>query len=179
MTVIYSDPSANFVLARSPNYKKFDIIAALPTTESAMQVLIVECRLNHNLKLTFIFMKFQHSCQTFQGDIITYNDETRTKLSRKFYYVAIKRNVFFEIKYSLAIVDSTNRKNTIRRGQQYHLAGKSKNIILSSGATNRFEVRSPNDVSNLGLIFGMSEEQARNSILGLGRKLLLSAGKSI
>lgn len=99
----------------------------------------------------------------------------RMKVSRKSYYVAIRRNVFFELKYSPAISDSSHRRDLIRKGQMYHLSGKSKGIIITSGAQNKFEIRSPNDVSNLGLIFGLSEEQARNSILGMSRKLLLSA----
>lgn len=146
-----------------------------PRQKLLCRYLILDLPAIHNLTFSLPFW-IQHSCQTFQGDLITYTEDSKTKLSRKFYYVAVKRNVFFELKYSPAIVNSNERKNTIRRGQQYHLVGKSKNIILSSGATDKFQVRSPNDVSNLGLIFGMSEEQARNSIFGLARKLLLSAG---
>lgn len=89
--------------------------------------------------------------------------------------MAVKRNMFFELKYSPAITDSSHRRELIRKGQMYHLGGKSKGIIISSGAQDKIEIRGPNDVANLGLIFGLSEEQSRNAIFGLGRKLMLSA----
>lgn len=90
--------------------------------------------------------------------------------------MAVSRNVFFEIKYSSTISDSNERRATISKAQQYHMVGKSKHIMLTSGAENKFQIRSPYDVSNLGLIFGLSEEQSKNSVLALGRKLLQSAG---
>lgn len=54
-----------------------------------------------------------------------------------------------EICYSPAITDSTKRKNTISTSHLYHSFGKSKNIIVSSGATDYFQIRSPYDVINL------------------------------
>jgi len=154
LTVVYSDPSVGHVLSRSQNAKKFHLIAALPTTENALQ----------------------HACQIFQGDIICYNSETiKIRFSRKFYYLAIRRNMFFELKYSPAIIDSNQRRATITRAQQYHMIGKSKGIIISSEATDRFHVRSPYCISSLGLIFGLSEEQAKCAISKMGRKVLIAA----
>lgn len=154
LTIIYSDPSVSHAMGRSQNYKKYHLIAALPTSESALQ----------------------HSCQTFQGDIITYNAATiKIRLSRKFYYLAVRRNMFFEIKYTPAIVDASERRAIISRAQQYHMIGKSKGIIISSEAKNKFHVRSPFDISSLGLIFGLSEEQAKCSISTMGRKVILAA----
>lgn len=154
LTIIYSDPSISHVIGRSQNFKKYQIIAALPISESALQ----------------------HACQTFQGDIITYDADTiRVRLSRKFYYLAIRRNMFFEIKYSPCIVDSNDRRATITRAQQYHMIGKSKAIIISSAATDSFHIRSPYDIASLGLIFGLSEEEAKCAISTMGRKLLVAA----
>lgn len=154
LTLIYSDVSISHVTGRSLNFKKYHVVAALPTTEAALQ----------------------HACQTFQGDIIAYNSDTiRTRLHRKFYYLAIRRNMFFEIKYSPCIVDSNERRATITRAQQYHMVGKSKGIIISSEAKDSFQIRSPYDISSLGLIFGLSEEQAKCAISTMGRKVLISA----
>lgn len=154
ITIIYSDPSVSHVLARSQNFKKYHIVAALPTTEAALQ----------------------HACQTFQGDIITYNSNTiRIRINRKFYYVAIRRNMFFELKYSPAITDSNERRATITRAQQYHMSGKSKGIVISSEAKDRFHIRSPFDISSLGLIFGLSEEQAKCAISTMSKKVLIAA----
>lgn len=154
LTIIYSDPSISHVIGRSQNIKKFHILAALPTTEAALQ----------------------HACQTFQGDIITYNADTvKIRFNRKFYYLAVRRNMFFELKYSPAIVNSNDRRATITRAQQYHMIGKSKGIVISSEATDRFHVRSPYDISSLGVIFGLSEEQAKCAISTMGRKVLVAA----
>lgn len=154
LTIIYSDPSVSHVMGRSQNAKKFHILAALPTTEDALQ----------------------HACQTIQADIITYNSQSiKIRLSRKFYYLAIRRNMFFELKYSPVILDSNERRKTISRGQQYHMVGKSKAIIISSEARDRFQVRSPYDISGLGLIFGLSEEQAKCAISTTGRKVLVAS----
>jgi ribonuclease P/MRP protein subunit RPP1 len=154
LTIVYSDPSVSHVTGRSLNFKKYHIIAALPTTAAA----------------------FQHACQTFQGDIITYNMNTmRIRFNRKFYYLAIRRNMFFELKYTPAIIDSNDRRATIQRAQYYYQIGKSKAIIISSEAKNRFQTRSPYDISSLGLIFGLSEEQAKCAISTMGRKVLVAA----
>lgn len=154
LTVVYSDPSATHTLARSANAKKFHIIAALPTTEAALQ----------------------HACQSFQGDIITYNlDTVKVRLNRKFYYMAVRRNMFFEIKYVPCIVDSSSRRATITRAQQYHMIGKSKGIIISSEATDRYHIRNPISIACLGLIFAISEEQAKSAISTMSRKVLVAA----
>jgi len=154
LTVEYSDPSVSHLCNRSQNFKKYHLIAALPTTETALQ----------------------HSCQLFLGDIITYNADTvKIRLSRKFYYLAIRRNMFFELKYSPAIIDSSERRATISRAQQYHMIGKSRGIILTSEAKDPFHIRNPYDVACLGYIFGLSEEQGRSAVSTLGRKVLLAA----
>lgn len=54
-----------------------------------------------------------------------------------------------EICYSAAILDSTKRKNTICAAHLYHSFGKSKNIIVSSGAEDYYEIRGPYDIINL------------------------------
>lgn len=154
LTVIYSDPSVSHVLSRSQNIKKYHLVAALPTSDAALQ----------------------HACQTFTGDIISYNADTiRIRLNRKFYYLAIRRNMFFELKYSPTIIDSSIRRATITRAHQYHMSGKSKAIIISSEATDRFHIRNPCGISSLGLIFGLSEEQSKCAISNMGRKVLVAA----
>lgn len=154
LTVVYSDPSATHTLARSTNAKKFHIIAALPTSEAALQ----------------------HACQNFQGDIITYNLETiKIRLNRKFYYMAVRRNMFFELKYVPCCIDSSSRRATISRAQQYHMIGKSKGIIISSEAKDRFHIRNPISIACLGLILAITEEQAKSAISTMSRKVLVAA----
>lgn len=154
LTIIYAEASVTLVTNRSANLRGYNLISVIPTTEDA----------------------FQHACQTMHCDVISYNSDTiRGKMSRKYYFLAISRNIMFEIKYAPAIVDSSERKNIINRAHRYHSYGKSKNVIITSEARNRFQVRGPYDIANLGLIFGLSEEQSKNAILAMPRKILIAA----
>ena len=70
-------------------------------------------------------------------------------MNRKHYNVAVRRGLYFEIRYSPIISDSVERKKIISQAHIYHSIGKSKNIIITSGAMNKFQVRGPYDISNL------------------------------
>ncbi|KAL1398133.1 hypothetical protein pipiens_009213 [Culex pipiens pipiens] len=154
ITIVYSDASVTLVTSRSANLRGYNLVAVIPTTPDA----------------------FNHACQTMPCDIISYNADTvRGKMSRKYYFLAVSRNIMLEIKYAPAIVNSSERKEIINRAHKYHSYGKSKNVVISSGAQNRFQVRGPYDIANLGLIFGLSEEQSKNAILALPRKVLIAA----
>lgn len=65
------------------------------------------------------------------------------------YQIALKRGQFFEIKYSPFINCSNLRKDIIKVTHNYHSKGKSKNLIISSGALDYFDLRGPYDVANL------------------------------
>lgn len=136
------------------NLQKFHIIAGQPKNDAA----------------------WTHCCSTFAGDIISFSPEDpKIFINRKTYQVAVNRGLFFEIKYSEAIRNSSHRKDMIKVTHNYHSRGKSKAVVMSSGAENIFELRGPYDVANLGLIFGLSEEQGKNAIGSNCRKLLLNA----
>ncbi|XP_058447661.1 ribonuclease P protein subunit p30 [Malaya genurostris] len=154
LTIIYADNSVTLIMNRSANLRRYHLLSVVPTTDDA----------------------FQHACQTVNCDIISYNNDTvRGKMSRKYYFLAVSRNIMFEIKYGPAIINSNHRKDIINRAHRYHSYGKSKNVIITSEARNRFHVRGPYDIANLGLIFGLSEEQSKNAILGAPRKILIAA----
>uniref|UniRef100_A0A182PVH7 Uncharacterized protein n=1 Tax=Anopheles epiroticus TaxID=199890 RepID=A0A182PVH7_9DIPT len=154
LTVIFSETSVSLALNRSNNIRHYNLIAALPTNENS----------------------YQYACQTMVCDIVTYNTETiDLRMNRKYHFLAVDRNVAFELKYSPAIVSSVERKATITRAHRYHSFGKSRNVIISSAATSPYELRSPYDIANLGLIFGLSEEQSKESIRGIPNRILLSA----
>lgn len=117
-----------------------------------------------------------YACQSLNCDLISYNSDTiRVKIARKHYFEACSRYIYFELKYSPCIVDSNDRKSTIFKAHKYHALGKSKNIILSSGAKERFELRSPYDVSHLGWLFKLSEEQSKDAVCGKSRRVLIRA----
>lgn len=65
------------------------------------------------------------------------------------YNQLVERGYHFELLYSPAIIDSTNRKNLIHAAHLFHSFGKSKNIIISSGANNLAYIRNPYDIVDL------------------------------
>ncbi|XP_040165459.1 ribonuclease P protein subunit p30 [Anopheles arabiensis] len=154
LTVVFGDATVSLLLNRSNNIRCYNLIAALPISDTS----------------------YQYACQTMTCDIITYNQASiHLRTTRNFYYLAVDRNIAFEIKYSPAIVTPADRKQTITRAHRYHMTGKSRNVIISSGATNPFQLRSPYDIANLGLIFGLTEEKSKEAIRGVPNRTLLSA----
>lgn len=94
----------------------------------------------------------QHCCSTFIGDIIAMNldDSARPVIvNHKYYQLAVRRGMCFEIRYSPMIVDSNQRKEILTISHTYASQRRSKNIIICSGALNKFQVRGPYDVANL------------------------------
>lgn len=155
VTIELSDQSSSYKLALSENIKKYDIIAVIPKTLQA----------------------FQFVCNTLDFDIIAFEPETRIpyKISRKLYRLAIEKGMFFELMYAPAIKDSTSRKNIISTAHIYHAVGKSKNIIVTSGAENDFHIRDVHDVINLGFIFGLNSNHSLEVIRNNARRLILKA----
>ncbi|TDG44502.1 hypothetical protein AWZ03_009080 [Drosophila navojoa] len=155
ITILYVDANVSHAMSVSLNLRKFNLIAGQPKTESALT----------------------HCCTSFNGDIITFDPTAGSRLlvQRKPYLIAVRRGMFFELKYAPAIADSNNRKDMIKVAQNYCTKGKSKNIIFSSGALHEFQLRGPYDVANLSYIFGLSENQGKNTIDRFCRQLFLRA----
>ncbi|XP_017046104.1 ribonuclease P protein subunit p30 [Drosophila ficusphila] len=155
ITILYVDVNVAHAMSVSLNLRKFNLVAGQPKTDAALT----------------------HCCTAFNGDLITFNPVAGSRLmvNRKAYQVAVRRGMFFEIKYAPAIVDSNNRKDMIKIAQNYCTKGKSKNIIFSSGAAHEFQLRGPYDVANLAYIFGLSEDQGKNAVDRHCRQLFLKA----
>lgn len=94
---------------------------------------------------------FQFTCSSIDADIISYDPENKPnfRFNRKLYNQLVEKGFYFELLYSPAIQDSSQRKNVIAMSHLYHSYGKSRNVIVSSGATNSFLLRSPYDIVNL------------------------------
>lgn len=84
-------------------------------------------------------------------DIISYNPQEKCTwvLSRKLYNQLVSQDVYFELAYVPAVLSHTARKNLISLSHAYHAVGKSKNIIVSSGAFSPHHFRAPYDVMTL------------------------------
>ncbi|CAK1545922.1 unnamed protein product [Leptosia nina] len=155
ITIDFSDSNVAIKMNKSENLKKYDIVAVVPKT----------------------LQSFQYACGTMDVDIISFEPESRLpfKVSRKLYRQAVERGLFFELMYSPAIRDATARKNIISTAHNYHAVGKSKNIIITSSAQNSMEVRSVQDVINLGFIFGLSSNESLETIRSNTCKLIQKA----
>ncbi|KAM4597594.1 ribonuclease P protein subunit p30 isoform 2-T2 [Polymixia lowei] len=88
---------------------------------------------------------------------------------------AIERGLAFEISYSAAIRDSTMRRYTLANSACLMERCKGKNVIVSSGTDQPLELRGPYDISNLGLLFGLSEGDSKAAVSSTCRSVLLHA----
>lgn len=114
----------------SLNIKKYNLICGVPTTDSSMQ----------------------YACSTFPGDLIgmVYDDTTKVfMIGHRHYLMAARRGIYFEIQYAPAIRNSNHRKDIIVVAQNVVSHRKAKSILITGGALNPFQVRSPYDVANL------------------------------
>ncbi|RZC36892.1 ribonuclease P protein subunit p30, partial [Asbolus verrucosus] len=129
LTIVFPNQEIIHKIIKSPNYKKYHIVAVQPTTMPAT-----------------LFV-----CSNFDGDIFCFNPENKNylKRNRKIYKQLIDRGYHLEIPYSPAIEDSTKRKNIIHTAHLYHTFVRSRNIIISSSATSPALIRGPYDIINL------------------------------
>ncbi|KAK0096675.1 hypothetical protein PV326_004754 [Microctonus aethiopoides] len=138
LTFIYTDPAKTYSMAQSNTLNKFDIYSVMPRGQVA----------------------FQFACAQLNADIITVNgSSTGLKFSRKLYSQAVERGLHFEIQYADLISPAT-RKTAIHYSHLFHIFGKSKNVIISSGAST---------------ILGLSEDKAKRSIHGQCHHLILKS----
>ncbi|KAK3908992.1 Ribonuclease P protein subunit p30 [Frankliniella fusca] len=164
VTVCFSTSDVAHKMVSSENFKKYDIVAVIPTSKAALQ----------------------HTCNALDVDIISVDisNKMSVRWNRKLYNMAVDKGMWFELPYALAVLDSSARRNLIEAGHLYHAFGKSKNILLSSGAENPMQIRGPYDVINMSLLLGLSEEQAKSALTNAGKSVLLRAesrrrGKSV
>uniref|UniRef100_A0A8V0ZEH2 Ribonuclease P protein subunit p30 n=1 Tax=Gallus gallus TaxID=9031 RepID=A0A8V0ZEH2_CHICK len=145
LTLVVSDPShCNLLRSTSTNIRLYDIIAVFPKTEKLFHI----------------------ACTTLDVDLVCIN--VTEKLP--FYFrrppvnMAIDRGIYFELLYTPAIKDSTMRRYTISNAISLMQICKGKNIVISSAAERPLELRGPYDVANLGLLFGLSEGEAKAAV---------------
>ncbi|XP_060847748.1 ribonuclease P protein subunit p30-like isoform X2 [Rhopalosiphum padi] len=140
---------------------------------------------SQNFKLYNIFAVEPLNDQVFQDiltsssiDIITCN--IKTSVTPKQYTIAIEKNIYFEVSYAPMLVNYVARQDTLSLAHLLHIKGKSKNVIVSSGAVNKLDIRNPHDVMNLGILLGLSKKQSKESITrGCYSIILQSYGKKI
>ncbi|XP_076616729.1 ribonuclease P protein subunit p30 isoform X3 [Chaetodon auriga] len=153
LTVVMSD-SSHF-RPNAAEYRRFDLLAVLPTTEKL----------------------FHAACMTYDVDIICISVTEKLPFFFKRAPVsgAVDRGLVFEVSYSAAIRDSTMRRYTIANAVSLVDTCKGKNMILSSAAEKPLELRGPYDITNLGLLFGLSDGDAKEAVSSTCRSVVLHA----
>uniref|UniRef100_A0A665VD32 Ribonuclease P protein subunit p30 n=1 Tax=Echeneis naucrates TaxID=173247 RepID=A0A665VD32_ECHNA len=153
LTVVMSD-SSHF-RPNATEYRSFDLLAVQPTTEKL----------------------FHAACMLYDVDIICISVSEKLPFFFKRAPVngAADRGVVFEVSYSAAIRDSTLRRYTIANAINLMESCKGRNVILSSAAEKALELRGPYDVTNLGLLFGLSDGDAKEAVCSTCRSVLLHA----
>ncbi|XP_031623918.1 ribonuclease P protein subunit p30 [Contarinia nasturtii] len=156
LSIVFTQNVVMHDMNLSTNIKKYNLICGIPINETAMH----------------------YACSTFPGDMIGMLHDEATKvflIGHKYYQMAARRGIYFEVPYAPAIRNSNHRKDVIVIAQNIVSHRKPKSIVITGGALNPFQVRSPYDVANLGLIFGLSEEQSKSAISNICRTILLKA----
>ncbi|NXS46088.1 RPP30 protein, partial [Balaeniceps rex] len=147
LTLVVSDPShCNLLRSTSANIRLYDIIAVFPKTEKLFHI----------------------ACTTLDVDLVCIN--VTEKLP--FYFrrppvnMAIDRGIYFELLYTPAIKDSTMRRYTISNAISLMqiCKGKVSSQSESKLTDSPLELRGPYDVANLGLLFGLSESEAKAAV---------------
>ncbi|KAL6095385.1 rpp30 [Pungitius sinensis] len=153
LTVVMSD-SSHF-RPNAAEYRGFDLLAVQPTTEKL----------------------FHAACMLYEVDIICVSVTEKLPFFFKRAPVngAVGRGVVFEVSYSAAIRDSTRRRYTIANAVSLVESCRGKNVILSSAAEKPLEIRGPYDITNLGLLFGLSDADAKDAVSSTCRSVVLHA----
>ncbi|KAF8102397.1 hypothetical protein N665_0198s0101 [Sinapis alba] len=134
----------------NPVLKSYDIVAVRPMNQYA----------------------FDQACTKAEVDIISIDfSNLLFRLMHPSVKAAVKRGVYFEIKYSHLLSDAEKRRQVISNAKLLVDWTKGKNLIISSGAPSEHkgppsvtELRGPNDVINLMSLLGLSSERARAAI---------------
>ncbi|KAG2299732.1 hypothetical protein Bca4012_011416 [Brassica carinata] len=134
----------------NPVLKSYDIVAVRPVNQYA----------------------FDQACTRAEVDVISIDfSNLQFRLMHPSVKAAVKRGVYFEIKYSHLLSDAEKRRQVISNAKLLVDWTKGKNLIISSGAPSEHkvppsvtELRGPNDVINLMSLLGLSSERARAAI---------------
>jgi len=132
----------------TPNILSYDILAVEPMDEKLLHKVCTESE--HVDLVTFNFLA---------------GNAPRFKIQPGVIKVAQERGIHFEISIGPGLRSLTDAKQSlISYARKIVTATKGKNVILSVGALRSGEVRGPYDLMNLGVLFGMSQSQAKDAV---------------
>ena len=156
LTIAFKDNNFIPIFNNSQAAKSYDIIALCPANAHALQALLKS---------------------SMTADIVSFVPENAADVrwTRKLYSDCVARHMFFELCYAPCVRDATARRRTISQAHNYHSAGKSRNVVICSGAERVAELRGPHDAANLGFIFGLNEQQGKLAVGSMGLEVVRAA----
>ncbi|KAF0748100.1 ribonuclease P protein subunit p30-like isoform X1 [Aphis craccivora] len=125
LTVQISNIGQLHRIFNSQNFKLYNILAVEPLNDQVFQDILTSSSI----------------------DIITCN--FKTSITPKQYTIAIEKNLYFEVSYGPMLVNYVARQDVLSLAHLLHIKGKSKNVIVSSAAVSKLDIRNPHDVMNL------------------------------
>lgn len=172
-------PTVKTLKARNKNLKILSRLTVPLEENSQMHQLATDTVLSYDILAVRPGTDkiFQQCCGNLDVDIISIDMTSRLPFYLKLPQVkqAIERGIHFEIVYSPAIRDNTQRRYIISNAMELVRASKGRNIIMSSEAENQMDLRGPYDVANLGRLFGLKEEQCKAAVSRNVRAVLYHA----
>ncbi|KAH8973295.1 hypothetical protein BDL97_01G038400 [Sphagnum fallax] len=145
ITVVVEDTvQAAALNSANPVLRSYDIVAARPKNQKA----------------------FNQACTHLEVDLISVDFSQRLpfRLKAPMVNAALKRGVFFEVSYGHALFDPRARRELFGQTQTLQAMTRGHGVVLSSGARQAMELRGPNDVINMGTLFGLSVEFAKAAV---------------
>lgn len=156
ITAVVSDLSQSIRL-KEASVQSYDVVAVQPMNQKV----------------------FLEACKTYAIDLISVDLSQRMdsmllgKSARTAVGCAVSRGIHFEIVYAPMIRDASARRSTITNANLLVELCRGRNVIISSGTNKAVELRGPYDVSHLGVMFGLSAEQARNALTSNCRAVIM------
>jgi len=154
-TAIIKDDKQGHLIQLNDQLARYDVRSVEPTSNAIFQQL---CR-STGWEFDIISLDMTEKMSFFVN---------RTDVEQ-----AISNGIFFEIKYSPMIRDRNVRRNIISNAQNLVNISKGKNIIISSACEKAIELRGPYDVTNLSLLFGFNQSEAKCAVTTNYRNLIM------
>ncbi|CBJ32020.1 conserved unknown protein [Ectocarpus siliculosus] len=145
LTVVLESPAdAQSLTAGSEALQSYDVVAAVPCCQRSFEVL----------------------CKDSDVDVISLPSGKRLpfNINKKNTDAALSRGAVFEVSYSQAIQNSSNRRFLLSNCEALVTFTRGRGILLASGAETWLNCRSPHDVANLGQLLGLSQEQSLRAV---------------
>jgi len=156
LTFAIADESHLRILNLAPNITNtYDLLAVRPTTESGFKV----------------------ACTKAEVDIISLDLTQRLPFSLKFNMisVAVSRGLCFEIDLAGCFGSSSVRRNVLSNAISLVRVAKGRNILITCGGRDSFELRSVDDLRNLAKLLQMPTDNATQSLRDIPRACVLHA----